>query len=153
MSDIPDGIDAEAVVRLVRERHLLKKLTTLDPDRHTFTATFEYGHREMLEEIAELKGISVDEAFERIFRMAVSLITDEALSADEPFIEELTDEDILFEIDREARRRLGMSGDEFIDKYLRGEMPCSHSAAAAELGFLVRCLSDSAIAACQQRSE
>ena len=52
-------------------------------------------------------------------------------------IEDITIDDLLDEIDREARRRLGMSGEEFADKFYRGELP--DTLAVVELGILLRC--------------
>ncbi len=51
---------------------------------------------------------------------------------------ELSADDLLQEIDREARRRLGMSGEEFAEKYHRGELP--DTAVTTELGILLRCV-------------
>lgn len=63
----------------------------------------------------------------------------------EAISEEGTVEELLEEIDREARRRLGMSGEEFAYKYHRGELP--DTLAAIELGTLLYCVDRSLIPA------
>jgi len=52
--------------------------------------------------------------------------------------EELSIDDLLKEIDREAQRRLGMSGEEFAEKYHRGELP--DTLVTTELAILQRCV-------------
>ena len=52
--------------------------------------------------------------------------------------EEVTVEELLAEIDEEARRRLGMSGEEFIAEYRDGSLEVS--LASDEIAMLVRCV-------------
>ncbi len=59
--------------------------------------------------------------------------------------EDVTSEDLFAEIDRESRRRLGMSGAEFARKYRQHELP--DTLAVNELGILLNCVEESVIPA------
>ena len=57
-----------------------------------------------------------------------------------PWVEEVTTEDILSEIDTRARDVLGMSGSDFAQRYLERSLP--DTLTVAELGILLRSVQD-----------
>ncbi|MDP2949394.1 MAG: hypothetical protein Q8P22_07640 [Chloroflexota bacterium] len=66
----------------------------------------------------------------------ISTVAGRATEADVPAVVELTEDQLHALIDREARKRLGMSGREFEKRFRQGKLPAK--VAALEIGMLLK---------------